>query len=160
MWRRCGWSSAAPGALECALPIGGAGQQGRGAADRSVALIDRGGSACCAGLVLAKRRGEPRDLLTAGLAGGLLGLAVLGAFGSRCCSARSAFWARGRHRSLPFVSSGGQPVRSLRWLSKFVRSTPPGRSAGEPMMARYLAIVLAVLCLAAQAHGQGHGAGR
>ena len=61
-------------ALLSALPIGGAASSRRRAADRVGRAHRRWVSACCAGLILAKRRGEPRDLLTGGVAGGLLGL--------------------------------------------------------------------------------------
>ena len=56
-----------------ALPIGGAGKGLIEPRIASVAVIAVA-AGVLAGLVLAKSRGERRDLLTAGLAGGLLGL--------------------------------------------------------------------------------------
>ena len=60
-------------ALVNALPIGGAGKNLAEPRISSVALIAVA-AGVLAGLVLAKSRGERRDLLTAGLAGGVLGL--------------------------------------------------------------------------------------
>jgi hypothetical protein len=60
-------------ALLNAAPLLGSGSRLAEPRITSVALFTVAAGAFC-GLVLAKRRGEPRDLLTAALAGGLLGL--------------------------------------------------------------------------------------
>jgi FHA domain len=60
-------------ALMNAMPFGGAGSTLAEPRITSVALITAV-VGVFSGLILARRRGEPRDLLTAGLAGGVLGL--------------------------------------------------------------------------------------
>ena len=118
-------------ALSSALPIGGAGSSVAEPWIAAVALLTVGLGVLC-GLILAKRRGERRDLVTAGVAGGLLGLLssaplfsllqcaerVLGPW-STSVAAVSLFWA--------------QPVRSLRCSrsSLFHTARKIGRRAAD-----------------------------
>ena len=85
--------------------------------------------------MLARRRGERRDLLTAGFAGGVLGLLCLGAVVLRAAERRSASGFvvdvdRGR-LSVVGASAGALSP----WLSTILIPHRRGRSAGGPMMA-------------------------
>ena len=102
-----------------------------------------------------------RDLLTAGFAGGLLGL---------LSAAPLVLGLAERRAAAGFVVDVARRLSVFLWAiwRRGARSglddlhpSPPGRSAGRPMMARkHRPARSFVLCLIGQAHGQGKRAGR
>jgi hypothetical protein len=87
-------------ALASALPLGGAGNTLAHPRITSVALITVA-LGVLSGLNVARRRGEPRDLLTAGLAGGLLGFLS------------SAFWFSGMQSAERILGSWSTSIAAV-----------------------------------------------
>ena len=139
-------------AARAALPLWGGASSVAEPRIAAVAVLTVGLGVLC-GLILARQRGESRDLLTVGLAGGLLGLlssapAILGAPER---GALSGFVVELGCGGLSLLGRGRCDHCAALKVPCF---TPLGRWAGEPLMARYVGIVLVVLGLAALARGE------